>query len=118
MSGQRSNDQVLDDHLTTSLNGDVEDDLRRNYADDVTVVSNWGVAHGHDGVRGLAELLRRQLPGCTFTYRLRIVDGEIGLLQWTADSAAGAVRDGVDAYVLRDGLIRAQTIYYTLQPGG
>jgi hypothetical protein len=46
-----------DDQLATSLNGDLKDDLRGNYADDVTVVSNWGVAHGHDWVRELADLL-------------------------------------------------------------
>jgi hypothetical protein len=116
VSDPRTPEEVLDDHLATSLNGDVEDDLRRNYADDVTVVSNWGVGHGHDGVRRMADLLRAQLLGCTFTYRLRLVDNGIGLLQWTAESTAGAVRDGVDSYVVRNGLIQAQTIFYSLEP--
>lgn len=117
MTDQRSAQEVLDDHLTTSLNGTVDDDLQRNYAEDVTIVSNWGVEHGHDGVHRMAQLLRSQLPDCTFTYRVRIVDGEVGLLEWTADSPAGSVRDGVDSYVIRDGRIHAQTIHYTLTPG-
>lgn len=116
MREQRTAEQVLDGHLNASLHGDVEDDLRRNYADEVTVVSNWGIWHGHDGVRQMAQLLREQLPECTFRYRLRLLDGGIGLLQWTAESAAGAVRDGVDSYVIRDGQIHAQTIFYTLEP--
>ena len=116
MSDYRSAGEVLDDHLAVSLNGDVEQDLSRNYAPDVVIVSNWGVEHGHDGIRRMSQLLRRQLPGCTFTYRLRLVDGEIAMLTWDADSAAASVRDGVDSYVIRDGEIHAQTIDYTIRP--
>jgi hypothetical protein len=113
----RSAQEVLDDHLSTSLNGSVEDDIARNYAEDVVIVSNWGVEHGHDGVRRMAQLLQSQLPECTFAYEMRLLAGEIGMLEWTGESAIGSVRDGVDSYVIRDGLIRAQTIHYTLTPG-
>jgi hypothetical protein len=66
MGQSRSAQEVLDDHLNTSLNGDVEEDLKRNYAEDVTIVSNWGVEHGHAGVRRMAALLESQLPDCSF----------------------------------------------------
>jgi hypothetical protein len=118
MVEQRSAQEVLDDHLVTSLNGNVEDDLARNYAQEVVVVSNWGVKHGHEGVREMARLLRLQLPDCTFAYRIRLIEDGIGLLEWTAQSPAGSVNDGVDSYVVRDGLIQAQTIHYTLTPAG
>jgi hypothetical protein len=58
-------------------------------------VSSWGVRRGHDGVRELARLLRSQLPDCTFAYELRLVEDGIGLLEWSADAAAGSVRDRV-----------------------
>jgi hypothetical protein len=116
MAEQRSAQEVLDDHLATSLNGSVDDDLARNYAPEVVIVSNWGVKRGHDGVREMARLLRSQLPDCTFAYRLRLIEDGVGLLEWGADSAAGSVRDGVDSYVISDGLIQAQTIHYTLAP--
>jgi hypothetical protein len=118
VSGQRSAQEVLDDHLSTSLNGRVEDDLERNYAPDVVIVSNWGVKHGHDGLREMAKLLQSQLPECTFAYKLRLIEDDIGLLEWTGQSSAGSVHDGVDSYVIREGLIRAQTIHYTLTPAG
>jgi hypothetical protein len=118
MAEQRSAQEVLDDHLITSLNGSVEDDLARNYAQEVVVVSNWGVNRGHDGVREMARLLRSQLPGCTFAYKARLIEDGIGLLEWTAQSPRGSVSDGVDSYVVRDGLIQAQTIHYTLTPAG
>jgi hypothetical protein len=117
MSNQRSTQEVLDDHLSTSFNGNVEDDLARNYAEDVVVVSNCGIEHGHDGMRRMAALLQAQLPECTFTYTLRLVAGDIGMLEWTGHSPAGSVRDGVDSYVIRDGRLIAQTIHYTLTPG-
>jgi hypothetical protein len=116
VSDTRSAEEVLDDHLATSLNGDIEEDLSRNYAPDVVVVSNWGVERGHDGMRRMGQLLRRQLPDCTFTYRLRIVEGEIAMLAWSASSTAASVHDGVDSYVIRDGLIQAQTICYSIEP--
>jgi hypothetical protein len=116
MGQHRSAQEVLDDHLNTSLHGNVEEDLERNYAQDVTIVSNWGVEHGHAGVRRMAALLESQLPDCSFGYRLRLVEGEIGMLEWTATSSASSVEDGVDSYVIRDGRIQAQTIHYTLIP--
>ncbi|MDP9402195.1 MAG: hypothetical protein M3P85_02435 [Actinomycetota bacterium] len=64
-------------------------------------------------MRRLGQLLRRQLPDCAFTYRLRMVEGEIAMLAWSASSS---VHDGVDSYVIRDGRIRAQTIHYTIEP--
>ncbi len=108
---------MLDDHLAMSLNGSVGDDIARNYAVDVAVVSNWAVEQGHDGVRKMAALLPSQLPKCTYAYKLRQVSAAIGMLQWTGHSPSGSVRDGVDSYVIRDGRIVAQTIFYTLTPG-
>ena len=36
-------------------------------------------------------------------------------LEWTADAAATRVEDGLDTFIFRDGLIRVQTVRYTLQ---
>jgi uncharacterized protein YgfB (UPF0149 family) len=116
MGKERTAQEVLDDHLNTSLSGDVDDDVERNYAHDVTIVSNWGIEGGHAGVRRMAQLLQSQLPDCSFAYKMRLVEGELGMLEWSATSAAGSVDDGVDSYVIRDGRIQAQTIHYTLTP--
>jgi len=39
-------------------------------------------------------------------------------IEWTADSEKTKVDDGIDTFVFRDGLIRVQTVRYTLQPKG
>ena len=118
MTEKRSTQQVVDDHLRLAMEGELEQDLARNYAQDVVVLSNWGVEHGHDGARRLAQLLQAQLPDSTFAYRLRMVERDVAMLQWTAESAAASVHDGVDSFVVRDGRITAQTIWYSLTPPG
>jgi DUF1680 family protein len=118
VSKKRSTQEVLDDHLATSLHGSVEHDLARNYAEDVVMVSNWGVEQGHDGARRMAALLQSQLPECTFAYTRHLVEGGIGMLQWTGHSPAGSVHNSVASYVIHDGRTLAQTIHSTCTPGG
>ena len=36
-------------------------------------------------------------------------------LEWTADSAATKADDGLDTFIFADGLIRVQTVRYTIQ---
>ena len=36
-------------------------------------------------------------------------------LEWTAEAAATKVEDGIDTFVFAGGLIRTQTVRYTLQ---
>jgi hypothetical protein len=110
--------EVFDEHLQQGAHGSVDEDLDRNYAPDVVVLTGTGVHHGRDGVRGLAELLREQLPQADFTYTARVVAGEVALLEWTARAANGArVEDGTDSFLIRNGRIQAQTIHYTVLPG-
>ena len=36
------------------------------------------------------------------------------ILEWSADAGATSVDDGIDTFIFRDGLIRLQTVRYTL----
>jgi hypothetical protein len=40
---------------------------------------------------------------------------DVLFLEWAADAARTRVEDGIDTFVFRDGLIRLQTVRYTLQ---
>jgi hypothetical protein len=112
----RSPRDVFEDHLRTSTEGTVEDDIERNYAPTVVILSSDGVRRGHDGLREQAAKLERELPNCTFYYGTRLVEGEVAFLEWTADADGARVRDGADSYLVRDGRIIAQTIHYTVEP--
>ena len=94
MTAQRSAQDVTDDHLSPSVKGTVDEDLERNFAPDVVIVSNWGVKRGHDGIREMARLLRSQLPEFTSSYKLRLIEDRIEVLEWTAESAAGRCTTG------------------------
>lgn len=111
----RTAKQVLEDHLEKSNTGSVEEDLQLNYAEDVVMLTTFGVYKGYEGMRYLAKLLSEQLPEMSFTYENFQVEGEVGFLEWCADSEKTEVRDGADSYVVRDGLIVAQTIHYTVR---
>lgn len=114
MDAPRSSRQVFEDHLRTSFWETVEEDIRRNYADDVVLLTGNGILRGHDGLRELAKRLRDELPDCTFDYRTMLVAGEMAFLEWTAVSRKAIVEDGADSYLIRDGRIVAQTIHYTI----
>lgn len=56
-----------------------------------------------------------KLPEATFEYRTRLVEGEMGFLEWSGRSASTLADDGADSYLIRDGRIVAQTIHYTVR---
>ena len=107
---------MFDDHLAVSTQGTVEEDIERNYAATVVILSSDGVRRGHDGLREQADKLRRELPNCTFHCRTQLVEGEVAFLKWTAEADGARVRDGAGSYLVRDGRIVAQTIHYTVEP--
>ncbi len=115
--------EVLDDHLNLAkdwtdlpLEQLLEDDLRRNVAEDIVILINRGTFHGHAGVKELARMLSEELPEHeAFEYTYVSAEGRIGLLEWTYRDSTVVVRDGVDSYLIEDGKIVAQTIHYTLE---
>lgn len=111
----RTTEEVLKDHLELSKHGTVEEDVKRNFSEDVVLLTSFGVYHGHTGMISLAHLLRKQVPHMHFTYKDLCIEGETGFLEWSADAAHTEVRHGADTYVVRNGLIVAQTIHYSVQ---
>lgn len=107
--------EVLKDHLRESKEGSVDQDAERNYAENVALLTGRGIFRGHAGLKELAEILRKELPNAQFEYHKELVDGEMGFLEWSAESEKAWVEDGADSYLIRDGKIIAQTIHYTVK---
>ncbi len=57
----RTTQEAFEDHLRLRQQGDAQTDIERNYAQDVVVMSNFGIFHGHEGVRHSMEPLHKQL---------------------------------------------------------
>ena len=110
----RSAAEVLDNHLRESQSGSIDADLARNYAPNLIVLTGRGVYRGHEGLRELNQLLQEELPNASFHYHTRLVEGELGFLEWTAQSN-GVQVGGADSYLIRRGRIVAQTIHYTVR---
>src|SRR5437763_8470955 len=108
----RSTREVFEDHLRCRRQGAVEEDIARNYAEDVVLLTSLGLYRGQDGVRHLARLLLEQLPCFAYEYRTQLVEGEVAFLEWGAHCPTATVEDGADSYWIRDGRIVVQTINY------
>ena len=77
-----------------------------------------GVQRGKDGIRqAFAKLLGRD-PAGGLDIKTTIYEGDILLLEWGAEGGGNRIEDGIDTFVFRDGLIRVQTVRYTVQPAG
>lgn len=114
LTAGRNAREVFEDHLRMATEGSIEDDLRKNYASDVVVLTRDGVHRGHEGVSELNRRLQREIPNARYRYHTRRIEGEVAFLEWSARVDGVQVADGVDTFVIRDGRIVAQTIHYTV----
>jgi ketosteroid isomerase-like protein len=85
-----------------------------DYADDAVFITPDGVLRGQDGIRQAFTKLLADVPDAQWELLTQIYEGDILLLEWKAESARTRVEDGIDTFVFRDGLIRVQTVRYTL----
>jgi hypothetical protein len=110
----RSAQDVFEDHLRLRVVGRVEEDLRRNYAEDVVLLTVNSNALGHDAIRMSARRLHDQLPDGRFEFLSKQVNGPYALLIWEGQSSRFNAMEGADSFVIRDGKIRFQSIHYRL----
>jgi hypothetical protein len=120
----RTTQEVLDDHLGLAENwsGEVgferglEEDLHRNFSEDIVVLINRGTFQGHERYRQLAGMLGEEHPEHrSFEYTYTAVEGRMAFLEWSYQDEDVRVRDGADSYLIEGGKIVAQTIHYTVE---
>jgi len=111
----RTPQEVLEDHLAQVVEGTVERDLARNHAEDVRLLTAEAVLCGHDGVRQCERALRDRVPEVRFAIVTKRLDGECAFIEWTAEGRGVRVLDGVETFIIQDGLIRTRTVHYTVQ---
>lgn len=114
MANQRTTSEVFEDHLRLRQSGDLEEDLRRNFAEDVVLLAGNSNGRGHAAIRASFRRLREQMPGGRFQYLARQVCGPYALLVWRGRSSRFDVFEGADTFVIESGKIRLHTIHYRL----
>jgi ketosteroid isomerase-like protein len=109
----RTPQEVFQHHAEALIGGDL-DGIVSDYSDDAVFITPAGVRRGKDGVReGFVKLLE-DVPSADWDVPTQIFEGDLLFIEWSADSEKTRVEDGIDTFVFRDGLIRAQTVRYTV----
>ena len=109
----RTPQEVFQHHGEALVAGDL-DGIVSDYSDDAIVISPDGVLRGKDGVRQAFVKLLGDLPSAEWELLTTHFEEDILLLEWKATSAKTKAEDGIDTFVFRDGMIRVQTLRYTL----
>ena len=110
----RTPQEVFQHHAQALGAGDL-DEIVADYTDDAVFITPAGVQRGKDGVRAAFTQLLADVPNAAWNLKTETYEGDVLFLEWAADSAQTRVEDGIDTFVFRDGLIRVQTVRYTLQ---
>lgn len=113
----RSVTEVIYDHLSKRLTGDLEGDIETNFAEDVLLLSGFGTFRGHGGIVQSSALLEEAMAGGAFTYSRAVIEGEYGFLEWTGDNSSTVVTNGADSFHVVDGKIVFQSVHYTVLGG-
>ncbi len=109
----RTPEEVFTHHAQALGAGDL-DEIVADYSDDAVFISPDGVKRGKDGIRTAFTQLLADIPNANWDLKTLIYENDILFLEWAADAAATRVEDGIDTFVFRDGMIRVQTLRYTL----
>jgi len=110
----RTPEEVFAHHAEALGAGDL-DEIVADYADDAVFITPAGVLRGKEAIRSAFTQLLADVPDAAWQLPTQIYEGDVLFLEWTADAARTRVEDGIDTFIFRDGLIRLQTVRYTLQ---
>jgi hypothetical protein len=109
----RTPQEVFQHHGQVLGAGDIEG-IVSDYSEDAIFISPDGVLRGKSGVRQAFRKLLADLPNAKWDVKQVCAD-DVLFLEWAAESEKTRARDGIDTFIFKDGLIRAQTVRYTLE---
>jgi hypothetical protein len=107
-------EEIFGHHAEALMKADL-DELVADFSEDAIMITPTGPKHGKAGVREAFEELLAIVPNATWDVPVAVFAEDLLLIEWSAQSAESEVTDGVDTFIFRDGLIRAQTVRYRVQ---
>ena len=102
-------------HHGGALGAEDLEDIVSDYTDDCILVVQRQVYRGKDGARQVFTQLLSDVPQAEWALDTTFVD-DVLYLEWKATGGGRKVEDGIDTFVFADGMIRVQTVVYTVQP--
>lgn len=108
---------VLDHHLKSFAERDLAGVLS-DYAPNAVLFTSQGPLRGVEQIRTLFQNLIAEFkkPGATFDLQHRTIDGDLGYIVWTAETADNVYELGTDTFVVKGGKIVAQSYAGKLAP--
>jgi ketosteroid isomerase-like protein len=100
--------EVVQDHLAALNAHDVEATVA-DYTPDAVLIVSGGVVRGTEEIRDAFTRTFEQLPNVEFSGVILTEAEGVVLMEWSMDSDVATASDGVDTFIVRDGLIIAQT---------
>lgn len=110
----RSPEEVFAHH-GQSLGAEDLEEIVADYADDAILVVQKEVFRGKDGARQVFTQLLADVPQAKWDLQTVFVD-DVLYLEWKATGGGRKVEDGIDTFIFVDGLIRVQTVVYSVGP--
>ncbi len=101
-------------HHGQSLGAENLEEIVADYTDDAIFIVNRQVFRGKDGARQVFTQLLSDVPQASWELGT-FFEGDVLYLDWKATGGGRKVEDGVDTFIFEDGMIRVQTVVYTVQ---
>jgi hypothetical protein len=111
----RSTEQVFEDHKQAILTGDFPK-LIADYAEDAVLMTTGGTFVGQEAIQDFFQNLFAAHPNVRVSFDKQLVEDDIVLLEWSAESDVAKFEPGVDTFVIRDDKIRRQTMWFVMAP--
>lgn len=102
-------------HHGQSLGAEDLEEIIADYADDAVLVVQRKVYRGKDGAREVFTQLLSDVPQAEWELDQTFAD-DVLYLEWKATGGGRKVDNGIDTFIFKDGMIRVQTVVYTVQP--
>ena len=102
-------------HHGKSLGAEDLEEIVADYSDDAILIVQKQVYRGKDGARQVFTQLLSDVPQATWELATVFAD-DVLYLEWKATGGGRKVEDGIDTFIFQDGMIRVQTVVYTVQP--
>lgn len=114
MANARTPQEVFTHH-GEALGGEDLEEIISDYADDAIIIAHKNVYRGKDGARQVFTQLLFDVPQASWELDT-VFEDDVLYLEWKATGGGRRIQDGVDTFVFQDGMIRVQTIKYSVQP--
>lgn len=102
-------------HHGQALGAEDLEDILADYTEDAILICQKKVYRGKDGARQVFTQLLGDVPQAQWELDTVFAD-DVLYLEWKATGGGRRIEGAIDTFIFRDGMIRVQTVVYTVQP--